>query len=1120
MNPQSGISAGKPAISAWRWALLGDVPSVLDSIWRRAEFYLFRPGKYVFDPSVGLAGSLVFKRFAPGNSVLLALYALLTVFVVTGPTIDTFCGLHGRTGLAAIKYTSCGVALLAACYLVVGFFRASGSRLQWRIGAKVIPHVSVTPGYAAKPVRGTGPRKTIAIVMLAIIGAFSALPLVILAGGIVHKSSVTEQCTGQDTLVWPVVLQAALIVLIPVIAWWGLRYFRRFPGGDTTSEPAATNARASLNCFFVLVGLWVVGVLAMLPFAVASDAMEAHPGPYLQTAWILIGVLMLIAGLAYPFARKRLDALPDMEHPTLTECLRDSELLNVLEDPDPPGGGRLAAAFITGIGMRPLQVVLPAAFTAITVPRNWLGMVLVALVFSGAVSTYGSLRARWKQVVAGVERWFFTGLPLPISVLVIILGVLRIVGEQYTSTVLEAAPIGTLFTGIAVAYLVSWFFESWINRWIAEGLLRLLGASETSIAQGSMEFTALTRNNAEWTVSSQCRLYIHGPGRIGVQGWQGRQDPNGTVERQSRFANYTFVELFDVLLAAHPRRTAFMDELQRQLRVYYYTLNVVVILAGLGLFAWSASAGSPTHADPVIHAAAATPNGVDLAARLTSGSEPALIVAASGGGTRAALYTAHALQGLQGLGQAKNVVLISGASGGGASAAAFVARFHELTSSEPTDDGSAACDHLNGKSNVWTQYRCDVTAPFISDVLDGMNEMRISGHVAMGQLLAESMSRRLFQNGRTTFQSITGADGMASEPPALILNSTVSGHPAEYSKLLNGRAAWEDRSGGCRSATQPYGWLAGGRIVYTNLGEGSFNLLFNAATPDVLLRFTVINDPKVELARAAALNANFPPVFPNAKVTVDRGLTTDTKGSRGCNNDTADYFVTDGGATENLSLLSALVVLRNALGSMSETQWEQLRPLHIVAIEASAVDYSYSQDRGVGAATGGAKERLAGGMTQLLLEDSNRQLAAHKKPLLDIHYLPLPLAFRSRGGFGTHWMYAETIKVTNPLPVEISFWRGCGADGCSATLHRDDIAALWTGLFSPSGGFCQYGVTAAGSHGSARAPDDALTVQRWVCGGQLDGADNKGSRPLTDYQVEAWEGVVKRLGPKYPSAPP
>ena len=45
-----------------------------------------------------------------------------------------------------------------------------------------------------------------------------------------------------------------------------------------------------------------------------------------------------------------------------------------------------------------------------------------------------------------------------------------------------------------------------------------------------------------------------------------------------------------------------------------------------------------------------------------------------------------------------------------------------------------------------------------------------------------------------------------------------------------------------------------------------------------------------------------------------------------------------------------------------------------------------------------------------------------------MHYLPLPVAFRSRGGFGTHWMFARNIRVTNPLLAAAPSWRDSFGD--------------------------------------------------------------------------------------------
>jgi hypothetical protein len=1090
----------------FRWALWGDVPAIMDSIWRRAEFYMYRPGRFVFDPSKSAGTQLDYQRFHPANSLLFALYALLTVFLIVGPTVNTFCGLGGPKGLAAVQIIVGLIAFGVACLTVVRLRHSLGGRLRWRLGAQVADLASEPKAAVPSETNAANPaRKWTALLVLLGVGACAVAPPIILIVGLVTRSSVTEHCRGEPQWVWPSVWQLVLIVLIPLFAAYVLRQYRAYPSKQEGDPMPGNVPKATLRSCQWLAGMWVLGILALLPWAVQSDAKEAMPGPYLQTAWIAIGLLVLIALYARRLANSRIDAWSTSgTSRTLAEALRCAELLDVLEDAGPPPRGRVWGAFVVGFGMRPLlALLLPAAF-ALTVPRAWLWwFVIPGLAYSTLIATYGALRPRWQQVVQGIQRWFLVGLPLPVSIVMIVLAILRLANEQYVATVLEAAPIGTIASILAVGYLAAWFFEVWINRWIGEAILRKLGAKDEDIARGYKLCEGIKRENGQWTVSKHFALYIHGPGRIGVQGWQefvGAKDRK--LLREERFSHYTFMELFTALL---PEKLdgPYLQELQRQLRVYYYSLNVLVAMAAGLMFVAHGWASTPQRIHPVIAAAAPTSTGVDLSAKLVGSAEPALIVAASGGGTRAALYAAYALQGLNELGLGKNIVLLSGASGGGAAVAAFADRFNKLTvaRASPVND------------TEWGNLRHDLSAPFISDVLDGVNELRIASGVSMGELLVESMDRRLYL-GQHHFGDLATdpSSGDAASRPALILNSTISGHPASYSAMLNDRAAWRDASGPCAADT-PFGWLAGERLVYTNLGARSFELSERAALPDVNFRFTVINDPNVELAQAAALNANFPPVFPNAKVTIARSPVQGADPSP-CPLMASAYFVTDGGATENLSLVSALVALRNALLTLSAEQWAMLRPLHVVAIEASAVDYEYSEDRGLGAATGGSKERLAGGVTQLLLDAIDTTLTQHGRPAVALHFLPLPLAFRSRGGFGTHWMYAQEIRITNPLPVKIprwyEKWRGCGEGGCRVTLDQDEMAALWGGLFAPQGGFCAQPLM-TDQHA---APDDARTVQRWVCGGKLasdSAGDGRASR-LPDYQVEEWERMVQAAG--------
>jgi hypothetical protein len=483
-----------------------------------------------------------------------------------------------------------------------------------------------------------------------------------------------------------------------------------------------------------------------------------------------------------------------------------------------------------------------------------------------------------------------------------------------------------------------------------------------------------------------------------------------------------------------------------------------------------------------------------LAARLPASSEntrPALIVVGSGGGTRAALYTAHVLQGLHKLGADRDIVLLSGVSGGGVALTYFAANFDTLTA-----DRDAALP-------AWQTFRTKVSSNFIQDVLEGAGEWRIFLNTALTSLLAESFERRLL--GEQTFAGLTAAGA-----PPLLLNTTVVGHPLEESDLLLRTIQLPHASApDCAAAAQPYNIMHGGRLVFTNLKNVGAFPQRQSPVPDTRLPYRIVQDPAVPLARAAALNANFPPAFQNARVLL-QGETADPR----CPD--RSYFVTDGGVLENLSLVSALFALESALRDLSAVCARSgnadprcarpLRPIHFVLAEASATGYDYAQDRGVSTALGGVKERMTGGLTNALIERIDAQvraLNARHGPAtgLRFHYLPLPLAFRARGGFGTHWMHADRIELSDPRlqapprRVEQVIAR---LTNNAVALSRDELAQLWTALHDPSTQFCEH---------ERFANLDAETVKRWVCGARHDP-----HRPR-DTHVGAWQELVKELGP-------
>ncbi len=1047
-------------------ALFLDVPYVIDRVWRWAEYYAHRLGCVALDDDAHPWQARSLTRTS-----LFAVYALMTAFIAFGPTFNSLCGILGPPGARSLAQFVTGLFIVAAALIALRMMAAIVIVLKQRVSKEPANFNAKT----AKLNLSDWKRLiTAGLILFVFTIGCTVAPFIAALVAFHHlapDAATCRQLPDATAIGW----QLAITLSMIAIGAWLL---------------ATKRLRSAARRLVLVLTTWLAGVAVMWWLA-GPDGREADPGPYRHIYPILVGLLMLVALLARWWATflmesmaRTLRAGQDEWFTPFRKRVQITELLSVdATDPD-IGVYRIAASFVIGVGARPMQALLLPALVAMMAPTQWLPIATAVTFGCGALLlAYGNLSNRWQQLITYVERWFLVGLPLPISVFVIAMGALRLLDVQYASTILDAAPFGTLLAGVMMCYLAAWFFEYWINRWPAEHLLAALGAPEHG-RDGVLELHSQIPAPPIGLQPSGRTLAIHGAGRLCAQGWRQNDQPftRGNPQREPVFETYGFQDLFQALSWPGDDPNI-LHSLQRVLRLYFYTINALLVAIGAGLLWLHGTYAAPLAAHPVVAAqvASAQPQPDDLIAllrRQALQSRPAIVVAASGGGTRAAVYTARALEGLAGLDRTRDVVLVSGVSGGGVAGAWFVTHYDEL--------GGAKRNH----EQAWKDYVTAVGQPFIIDVLNGSTELRVAGDVSLGELLAESFRRRLFND--LTLGDLRG--------PRLILNTTVSGHPVEDSQLLNGRfalATTDDDSG-------PFSSLAGSRLIFTTLASdaGFPGRATDAGYPDqdtaradVRMPYTLVRDTKVPVAAAAALNANFPPVFPNARVSlseVDR---------QGCHH--RSYFVTDGGATENLGLVSALYALRGALLNWPDEA--ALPVIHIVAAEASAIGYDYSQDHGIGAAMDGAKERVTGALTQELIEDINHRLLANKAQPLHIHFLTLPMAFRSRGGFGTHWMYADTFRIANPLVREMpgrlmaSLKQTFTSRRYYQTLKRDDIDTLWPALFSASGNFCT-------SHDTWSA--SANQVAEWICG-------KDSTHPLKadpDAQIDAWNAVVGELG--------
>jgi len=178
-----------------------------------------------------------------------------------------------------------------------------------------------------------------------------------------------------------------------------------------------------------------------------------------------------------------------------------------------------------------------------------------------------------------------------------------------------------------------------------------------------------------------------------------------------------------------------------------------------------------------------------------------------------------------------------------------------------------------------------------------------------------------------------------------------------------------------------------------------------------------------------------------------------------------------------------------------------------VLSEASAMDVDYQQDHGVGAATGASKERLTGRLTLELLDQVRERM---KPAQVRVHDLSLPRVFRSRGGFGTHWMFPKSVQVDNPLetPVPPTWVRivtqFSGTERYWVTLDAEELKTLWRGLYDEQN-FCE--------RSWENDPyADLTTVAGWICGWRAD--KNHSWVPEADQQVAHWEALRRQLDPE------
>lgn len=651
--------------------------------------------------------------------------------------------------------------------------------------------------------------------------------------------------------------------------------------------------------------------------------------------------------------------------------------------------GTIATAFLTSPFRAPLALLTPTAIVTLLATPVWvkpaawstLIVVFVALFVAGLNERFGAM---W-DLIQGV---FFRAGALLVSLVIIILATCRLMQVTYVTTIFDTAAWWSIGFMLLFAFGLSRWYDYWSNRLVCEQILRMLKPTPNHSAQ--IPYPIDPARCATSVPADHRVLQVHGSSRF-------------IVIRENQpipyFQARSIDHLIDLLAwTGAPGGKAVPTPVQIKARIYNFHVVAALLFASLvGIRMWKIHEGIQL---PEATLKASERGTVVLTTLLQQKAhdpgKPLIVVVASGGGTRAAVYTAAVLEGISKLGSAGDIVLGSGVSGGGAALAYFAGKRPSLITNNRQD---------------WDSYFDTMSKPYIQDVLNRSSEWRIARGGRLGLLLKESFDRNWsIAANRTKLSDIHDI--------GLIFNTTLAGElvcPASDcgDKLLQNA---EPNLRNIEEST-----LAGGRLLLTNLAlpKEMTGLPLEPTTSERLP--VVLSSEDLTLQESAALNANFPPVFSNAAIDV--------------NNDKR-YWVTDGGAADNRGMEMMLFALRDTL--LKDSQSESLPPVYIVVIDASALSDAYVQDRGISSMEG-AGSHFASHLDSELVK-SIREIYSGHPDRFHFSYLMMPDRIRESGSFGTNWM----------LQTRITVHEAANGKGASKTITGQEMVAVLRALHTPA----------------------------------------------------------------------
>ena len=997
-----------PRSAAWIQildALFRDLPRELDRLFREFEFKSNR--LYVQPYRLQSLDKIPRRQRRLHPSLALGVAALALLFF--GPTFDSVCTAIGRAASVSLL----GAVFIGGMALCV---KAVPQLIGWWIAA---------PDLAKIP-KDFKIRRSCYRVGLVLGASLPAVLLVVAGYAIARSFSLSNDGLCVDSGAYQLASVMQLLSFLILSALLVLSRHYNQPLHQTSVMRIATIflAAAVIQMFIAY-------------FLVGPDNREALHAPYLHIYTIAVAGLMLIAVAARLLAERLFRPTRDHQNARiLRSCLKETELFSSRSD-DVGGGTHLVHAVFRSLGGNLGFTLLPAAMPALIAAPEWVDRVFIAgLVLSLLFNTWSRLNQRWNTMFNMIRRWFFVGWPLLISYFVIAIGISRFLGISYVTTIVDGAPLGYFPILILLGYCTLWFFEYWINRPLGKQYLAVLGANHGA---DSMRYECANESDLTAVSPSPRWFQLHGTGRLAAIGYY----PRGR-KRSLAWHTYSHSEFIDRMrsriadvgkqeLETARASNAILDDMSRRTSLYFNLINILIAALILGLISVGVNANSNLERWPLAVAQqlpASDQRGFSLADNLESkcaaegtDCENVVLLATSGGGSRAALHAVTVLRWLASEGRADDVALVSGVSGGGASLAYFAAHHDALMEDYP--------------SIQWRCFGDAMSSSYIQQVIESAGEISMIRRKTLAHTLAEAFHDEFSATrcGAPATENIIDVGSLG-----IVLNTTVTGHPPDRGQISNTLYS---------AANRPSTEYAGARLAFTNLLETSAFPSFNAeidthsdayfGAPS--MPYVVVNADDVSLAEAAALNANFPPVFANSEVQL-----------LSANKDQPQrFFVTDGGVAENRGMLSLILALQSAIAELESRATDEERRLpdiDIVIADAGSLSYKYSADRGIGTAvSGGPQFLLANAWYRTIFDATKARYEQLGNATVNVEIKPMPLALRLDGAIGTHWMLPTNVLLRDPRDT-------LDDSGKTYKINRRQAQCLILRTFSTQGRGC------------------------------------------------------------------